>query len=54
MDYDFPAWLLADHQPFINFKKESTYELDLDFDKINYIHKLTPGSPQADKSDEDV
>ena len=49
MDYDFPAWLLADHQPFINFKKESTYELDFDFDKINYIHNELNTVYKADK-----
>ena len=38
IDFDFPEWLLKSTLPFDQFKKNSTYKLDCDFKKIDYIH----------------
>ena len=37
MDFDFPAWLANSNLPFDQFKKTSTYKLDYDLKKIDYI-----------------
>ena len=37
MDFDFPGWLEKSHMPLNEFNKESTYELEYDFNKINYL-----------------
>ncbi len=37
IDFDFPEWLQNSKSPFENFKKNSTYEFNLDHKKIDYI-----------------
>tara|TARA_Y100000590_G_C15730025_1_gene1016628 strand:+ start:558 stop:2666 length:2109 start_codon:yes stop_codon:yes gene_type:complete len=37
IDFDFPEWLKKSSLPFEKFKKNTTYELNYDFKKINYI-----------------
>ena len=37
IDFDFPGWLTESHLPLDKFRKKSTYELDFDFKKINYL-----------------
>tara|TARA_B100001123_G_scaffold427637_1_gene543462 strand:+ start:27 stop:926 length:900 start_codon:yes stop_codon:yes gene_type:complete len=37
IDFDFPEWLLNSKLPFEKFKKNSTYEFNLDHKKIDYI-----------------
>ena len=37
IDFDFPEWLKESSLPFDKFKKNTTYELNYDFKKINYI-----------------
>ena len=37
MDFYFPAWLANSNLPFDQFKKTSTYKLDYDLKKVDYI-----------------
>ena len=37
IEFDFPEWLKKSSLPFNKFKKSTTYELNYDFKKINYI-----------------
>jgi len=37
INFDFPEWLKESKQPFDQFKKDATYELNYDFKKIDYI-----------------
>ena len=37
MDFDFPKWLINSEMPFENFNKKSTYKLDYDLKKVDYI-----------------
>ena len=49
MDFDFPAWLSKNHLPFANFEKNTIYELNLDFEKIDYIRNEMNSVHQTDK-----
>ena len=37
INFDFPEWVKESKQPFDQFKKDATYELNYDFKKIDYI-----------------
>ena len=37
IDFDFPGWLKKNDLPLNKFKKNTTYQLNYDFKKINYI-----------------
>ena len=37
INFDFPEWLKKSDLPFNDFQKNTTYQLDYDFKKINYI-----------------
>jgi len=37
IDFDFPEWLKKNDLPLNKFKKNTTYQLNYDFKKINYI-----------------
>ena len=38
IDFDFPGWLSKNHLPFNQFIRNSTYEFNYDFKKLNYLH----------------
>ena len=52
IDFDFPAWLQNDKQPFDKFKKNSTYKFNLDLKKINYIRHEIENITQTSKEKE--
>ena len=37
LEFDFPGWLSESHMPLNKFKQNSTYEIDYDFKKLNYL-----------------
>ena len=37
IDFDFPSLLLKNDLPFDQFKKHTTYELNYDLNKLNYL-----------------
>ena len=37
ISFDFPSWLTKSHLPFDQFNKHTTYELNYDFNRLNYV-----------------
>ena len=37
MDFDFPSWLTDSNLPLQNFSKKTTYKLEYDLQKIDYL-----------------
>ena len=37
INFDFPGWLTKNHLPFDQFNKHTTYELNYDFNRLNYV-----------------
>ena len=52
IDFDFPAWLQNDKQPFEKFKKNSTYKFSLNLKKIDYIRHEIESITHVDKEKE--
>ena len=49
MDFDFPEWLINSEMPFEKFNKKSTYKLDYDLKKVDYIRNELKGVIGKDK-----